>query len=40
MWYDVDDEPSLRLLETMVAARRVEGRDRLTATEAALERIR
>jgi rSAM/selenodomain-associated transferase 1 len=40
MWYDVDTEPSLRLLETMMAARRIEGRDRLTAIEAVLERIR
>jgi hypothetical protein len=39
VWYDVDDEPSLQLLRTMLAARRVEGRDRLVATESALEHI-
>jgi rSAM/selenodomain-associated transferase 1 len=39
VWYDVDDEPSLRLLRTMLAARRVEGRDRLVATESVLKHI-
>ena len=40
VWYDVDDEPSLGVLEAMVSARRLEGRDRLTATETALRSIR
>jgi hypothetical protein len=40
VWYDVDDSASLRILESMVAARRLEGRDRLTATEAVLRAIR
>lgn len=40
MWYDVDTEPSLRLLETMMEARAIEGRDRLVETEKALEQIR
>jgi rSAM/selenodomain-associated transferase 1 len=40
VWYDVDDEASLRTLETLVAARRLEGRDRLTAVESALRAIR
>jgi len=40
LWYDVDDETSLRTLESLVAARRLERRDRLSATEAALERLR
>lgn len=39
IWYDVDDEPSLRLMRTMIKARRVEGRDRLSATEDVLARI-
>lgn len=40
MWYDVDDDASLRLLEAMASSRRVEGRDRLVAVEAALRSIR
>jgi len=40
MWYDVDDEASLRILSAMVSARRLEGRDRLHATESVLERLR
>jgi len=40
LWYDVDDESSLRTLETLLAARRLERRDRLSATEAVLGRLR
>lgn len=40
MWYDVDDAASLQLFETLVTARRVEGRDRLRACEAVLARLR
>lgn len=40
MWYDVDDAPSLRVLEGMVTSRRLEGRDRLAAVEAVLRTIR
>jgi hypothetical protein len=39
MWYDVDDAHSLRLFQTLLAARRLEGRDRLSACEAVLNRI-
>lgn len=40
VWYDVDTESSLRQLETMMAARAIEGRDRLVETEKALNQIR
>lgn len=39
VWYDVDDEASLRLLRQMVTARRLERGGRLHAVEAVLERL-
>lgn len=39
LWYDVDSAAGLRALRESVAARRIEGRDRLVAIERALEAI-
>lgn len=39
-WYDVDDAPSLRLLDAMCRARRVAGGERLPHVEGVLDRLR
>ena len=40
VWYDVDNEASLRHLETLMEARAIERRDRLFETEKVLKQIR